>query len=1224
MELEIYDRQGVLKRKVSPDSSSRWTEEVGAEFVVTVNFTTWEFFVLSVGDYVEISGKRFSIKKEYRPKKTDTQKYTYNISFYGREHDMQDLLFCRLNQGEDDLESVFAYDGTPMEMLEKLVANMNRNTDGVTWRAGQAVTGDRKTINFNGLFCWDAAGEIAGAWETEWWLDGEYLNIGKCEHGERVTLGYMKGLKTGLTQNENSNSIKWFTRLIPVGSTKNIDPSKYGYTHLQLPSRDKYIDLNTQLGLKEHREEAAFQDIFPHRLGTVSSVRSEEQTNTDGEKYTVYYVKDKDLPFNPDEYMIGDEVIHITFESGDLSGREFECNWHNDTQEFEIINTYPDENTQIPGGNIIPNVGDTYILTNIRMPDEYYPIAEEQYKQAVDSFLTEYSKDISIYSGDTDYIHVDKNSVPLSLGQRVRLEDAQYFEAGYLDTRITRIERKLGNLSETSIDCSSAVSTSWKSSVDSTLNNLEYTLAQEMAQTFIRLLKMGDTESPSDYTAFSSLRSRNEFISKRNPDIANELITFLKGLLVGKNGSGITVLENGMSQAVVDYLYVKVKAVFDELEVKKKTHIGGEQILSPAGMKCVRVEELDESYRCFFLSEVDGITINNEFTVGTLALSQEFNIKEGTSHNVSNRYYWREVTGVGSDYIDLSKTNVDKDSDVPAAGDDIIGLGHLTDITRQAAIILSSVNETSPSITFYQGINTFSLAGKEVIGLGFDKSTGHAYINVYGDAYIGAKDKSTYIRYTQKGGVDIKGMFHIEKGSTGWKNMEGLPDEIQAAADLAQKAQDAIDNAAVGSVNLLRNSGFTGNYSPADLNFNTKLSAKSEVYSDKLNYWSNSGASVIKDTSAVSGYSVTIGSISQVVNALIPGENYVVSFKAKGENVTVTCGGWNTQQPLTSSFQKFVFKFTFNGAKSLALAGACTLCDIQLERGTIATDWAPNPLDRDDFYSTFLALKYLTDYMKDGSVDILGGLILAGAILLGNYKDGRMQEVTAGISGTYNDGDDVSFFSGGNLEKAIRTVMKYKDDPGYIPSEDELKMMANFVITHGGRAILNDVVLRGYVHALGGFFRGRLETSVEGKRIVIDPEKNTLEMYTTEGHATLVMRFDTSSDGWEYGDLILRKYVGDQLIQETTVYPERIRIQNHMENTDIILNPNNVSFYGSNGDMLLVGMKPIYDGVSVSRYVANIECSSWPSRDNVSPGQVYVEYETVGGVVTNGTLKVRK
>ena len=640
MELAIYNRQGTLKRKVSPDSSSRWTEEVGTEFVVTVNFTTWEFFVLSVGDYVEISGKRFSIRKEYRPKKTDTQKYTYNISFYGREHDMQDLLFCRLNQGEDDLESVFAYDGTPMEMLEKLVANMNRNTDGVTWRAGQAVTGDRKTINFNGLFCWDAAGEIAGAWETEWWLDGEYLNIGKCEHGERVTLGYMKGLKTGLTQNENSNSIKWFTRLIPVGSTKNIDPSKYGYTHLQLPSRDKYIDLNTQLGLKEHREEAAFEDIFPHRLGTVSSVRSEEQTNTDGEEYTVYYIKDKDLPFNPDEYMIGEEVIHITFESGDLSGREFECNWHNGTQEFEIINTYPDDNTQIPGGNIIPQAGDTYILTNIRMPDEYYPIAEEQYKQAVDSFLTEYSKDISIYSGDTDYIHVDKNSVPLSLGQRVRLEDAQYFEDGYIDTRITRIERKLGNLSEASIDCSSAVSTSWKSSVDSTLNNLEYTLAQEMAQANVRLLKTGDMESPSDYTAFSSLRAIGTFLRKNIADIASEIITFLKGLRVGKfvtglvGGSGAAIWfdKNGKTIVEADKAMFREEMIVPQITFNCIDVISGDKANSFA---YGRIKTVDTENRTATLELLEG-------QWGTLHVSD---ICRGILHNIAGSNHTKDEYG---------------------------------------------------------------------------------------------------------------------------------------------------------------------------------------------------------------------------------------------------------------------------------------------------------------------------------------------------------------------------------------------------------------------------------------------------------------------------------------------------------------------------------------------------------------------------------------------------
>lgn len=547
-----------------------------------------------------------------------------------------------------------------------------------------------------------------------------------------------------------------------------------------------------------------------------------------------------------------------------------------------------------------------------------------------------------------------------------------------------------------------------------------------------------------------------------------DLVTFLKGFWVGKNGSGWTVLEDGTTQAVVDRLYVKIKAVFDELEVKKKTHVGGEQIISPAGMKCVRVEELDESYRCFFLSEVDGVTINNEFTVGTLALAQEFNIKEGTSHNVSNRYYWREVTGVGSDYIDLSKTNADKDSDIPVAGDDIIGLGHLTDITRQAAIILSSVNETSPSIIFYQGINSFSLAGKEVIGLGFDKSTGHAYINVYGDAYIGAKDESTYIRYSQKGGVDIKGMFHIEQGSTGWRNMEGLPDEIQAAADLAQKAQDAIDNAAVGSVNLLRNSGFTGDYESETLSSDTQLSADTELYSKQLKYWTGV-ATVSADSAAGSRYSAAIGSLSQSVS-LIKGESYVISYKAKGTSVSVSCGSFSVSQPLTSSYQRYTHKITFNGSGIFLISGTATVCDLQLERGTIATDWKPSILDNDKATAGFQSINYIASAIKDGSVDILGGLILANMIQLGNYKDGKLQKVTAGVSGIYNDDDDVAFWAGGTLQQAILTVMRFRNDPNYQPMDEEWANMANFVATHGGNAFF-----RGYIYALGGYFRGKVE-----------------------------------------------------------------------------------------------------------------------------------------------------
>ena len=487
-------------------------------------------------------------------------------------------------------------------------------------------------------------------------------------------------------------------------------------------------------------------------------------------------------------------------------------------------------------------------------------------------------------------------------------------------------------------------------------------------------------------------------------------------------------------------------------------------------MKCNRVDELDAVYRCYFKEEEDGIEIENQFTPGSLAIAQECNIKTGVSHHVGNRYYWRLVTAVGENYIDLSKTVCDPnvENDVPVAGDDIVGLGHKTDMTRQAAIILSSVNEVSPSIIMYQGINDFTLTGKDVISFDFDKSTGKARMKVYGNAYIGEKDRTTYMEYTHDKGVDIKGMFHIEQGSTGWRNMEGLPDEIQAAADLAQKAQDAIDNAAVGSVNLLRNSGFTGDYESETLSSDTQLSADTELYSKQLKYWTGV-ATVSADSAAGSRYSAAIGSLSQSVS-LIKGESYVISYKAKGTSVSVSCGSFSVSQPLTSSYQRYTHKITFNGSGIFLISGTATVCDLQLERGTIATDWKPSILDNDKATAGFQSINYIASAIKDGSVDILGGLILANMIQLGNYKDGKLQKVTAGVSGIYNDDDDVAFWAGGTLQQAILTVMRFRNDPNYQPTDEEWANMANFVATHGGNAFF-----RGYIYALGGYFRGKVE-----------------------------------------------------------------------------------------------------------------------------------------------------
>lgn len=689
-----------------------------------------------------------------------------------------------------------------------------------------------------------------------------------------------------------------------------------------------------------------------------------------------------------------------------------------------------------------------------------------------------------------------------------------------------------------------------------------------------------EDEDITDDDILTGLFVVDHFIRKDKPDTAGEFITFLKGwyggnFQQGSTGAGLWQDEQGAWHLELDYAHFRRKLTAEEIEVQKTTHIGGKLMETAAGMSCIKVEDLGDYWRCYMRTkDAEGRIIYNQFKVKDQALVETFNLQKQSDGTLGNHFLWRLVVAVGTDYIDLSKDICAAESDAPLVGDDIVQLGYqgTDDPNRQNAQILAGAGEGSPYIKQYVGINSFVLP-----------------------------EEYTRIK---PGDNLLTGRMNLQPGSTGSANLTDLPDEIYNAVHL-------------GSVNLLRNSGFTGDYESEQLSSSDELTPDKELYSKQLKYWTGV-ATVSADNDAGSRYSAAIGSLSQSV-ALIKNENYVISFKAKGTSVAVSCGDFSATQPLTSGYQRCTFKFAFNGTGVCMLSGTATVCDIQLERGTIATDWKPSILDNDKATAGFQSINYIASAIKDGSVDILGGLILANMIQLGNYKDGKMQKVTAGVSGIYNDDDDVAFWAGGKLEQAIMTVMKFRNDPNYQPTDAEWANMANFVATHGG-----DVFLKGYIYALGGFFRGRVETSVDGKRIVIDPEKNTLEMYTAEGHATLILRFDKSSDEWEYGDLILRKYVNDQLALETTVYPERIRIQNHVEKTDILLNPNNVSFYGSKGETLLVGMKSVYNGVNLSKYVADISCSHWPGKDDVSTGQVYVDYETVEGIITNGILKVKK
>lgn len=554
MELNIYNQSGELKLTASVTSSSTWNLELMRENALSLTFTIPVCVSLQVNDYIILEGVRFSVKKEYKPRKKNSQKYSYSVKFYAPIHDAQQVVYLHLTNGQ--YEPQFSLDGSPREHLQKWVDNMNRIYGEERWRIGDVIDAPNQNIEYSNTTCWDALASMAEIFSTEWWSDGFYINLCRCERGERVELGYGKGL-TSLTPTENSDDVKFFTRLIPLGSTRNIDRSRYGFSRLQLPDRAKYVDRNTDYGLYEHVEEDAFAGIFPHYTGTVSSVRSQEKTGNDGKPFTVYYFKDEGIKFDPCDYEIAGLVKQLSFQSGELNGRDFEANYHSESGEWEIINIYPDEDTQLPGGNLIPHAGDQYIPWNFRMPEAYEKQAELDYKAAVDDFLSSYSEDITKYGGDTDYTYIGKHSVPLQLGQSIRLLSEEYFPGiGYRDTRMTKVTRKLENLSMAAIECTNRVGKGWKRSMESGLNGLQYIVGGLLDRSVIEVLKSWDNRSASEYNVFSALRTIKEItrraISKIGPDRTSFLVSFLAGAVFGKEGfaSGLTgfgakIDENG-------------------------------------------------------------------------------------------------------------------------------------------------------------------------------------------------------------------------------------------------------------------------------------------------------------------------------------------------------------------------------------------------------------------------------------------------------------------------------------------------------------------------------------------------------------------------------------------------------------------------------------------------------------------------------------------------------
>ena len=645
-------------------------------------------------------------------------------------------------------------------------------------------------------------------WNCDCWITDNVIHFGRNEFGDavKIELGVEASAMTrseskgtyatriyafGSTRNipENYRSIEEQTVVNGVVQRR-----------LMLPAGTPYIDVYPDMSQEEAIEDiVVFDEVYPRLESTMSSVstRTETVTNEDGGQETVTYYRYRDTGLNfSKDYILPGQELTIIFQSGKMNGLEFGVIFdpdNNGSQLWEIVRS-EDYGRPLPDDTIYPENDDKYILSGFDpkfVSIQMIPDAEQELKEKAQKIADQRKKDDGTYYTTlrSEWVNEDKLKRFFEFGQKINLVNKAFFENG-------RESRVLGWEFNLDIPWDSPVYTIGESMPYSRLNYVEEKLESitYKGHTYvggggssIYVIKTNDSTAPSDSNVFSAKRSLATLLRKDKEDQTNYLIKLLGGIIspflesidfvTGMMGAGMSFYsdENGDSVGWIDKLYVRKKAIFQLLSIMETELAGASFMFNASGARATitKVERIDAVpffysdgsakyysdgsrayvqpsahgavYRCYFLADDGEKAIENRFRVGNLVRSQSFNIKSGVYENVSNHYWWRLVTAVGDNWIEVSVNHCDEGSDIPKEGDVVVQLGDISDTDFQSAIVLSAYGDGAPYLTFYQEINSYSLSGKDIVTIGYDRVKKEGYFNVYGRAYIGNREQTNYL-----------------------------------------------------------------------------------------------------------------------------------------------------------------------------------------------------------------------------------------------------------------------------------------------------------------------------------------------------------------------------------------------------------------------------------------------------------------------------------------------
>lgn len=580
-------------------------------------------------------------------------------------------------------------------------------------------------------------------------------------------------------------------------------------------------------------------------------------------------------------------------------------------------------------GKYLPNMmqnakaGDHFFLTNIALPHEYVLDAESRVSNWLQEEVARTSDEAPTFSIKASSIFMADftESDLMRAGTKLRVRDSRLIGDSYLplyiqSQTISHKENKILPdytiiVSDDIISTKNPLELLQSSVARLSSGTLSKQQVSEISRQFERFFLRKDGISDVSYspTHFKDDVTHTGVIKSDD---------FRQGDL---SGAGFAMYRDEAGASVIEADKIVGRREFrtNEIKVNQVTFFGGKQIFSAAGMTCSNVEELTDGWKCYFDTKMG--TVRNLFKIGDQAYHQT----TSPDGSVVTNYFWRLITELGADYIVISKTLGDG-SGYPVAGNDIAQLGHPTDKSRQSALEIDMTRSGGGLVTWFDNINTFNLVKKDSVSIG--KINGEVWAQVYGNAYIGERDQSTYLRH-YNGVTEFKGRAEFTSGQA--------KDDIDKALQDAEEAK----NIQIGGVNL--------------------FSATAD-YSQK--YWEN----VVILSELLDGNKIALIAgmypktpstqmTTQGVSALPIGENRVVSAMFKGtrdgQSVGVTISSvkganWHPQKVKNGEWSKLtwvidgdgssVVKFRFEGNMA-SDTYPIYVSSIQLEEGNKATSW---------------------------------------------------------------------------------------------------------------------------------------------------------------------------------------------------------------------------------------------------------------------------------------------